>query len=170
MKSPLAFHLYLAGGVFSAAEQIHNLFLEDALLRLGYHVILPQREAEAFIRDGILSIGAMAQNCARHCSDPKNVVVMNLDGADADSGAAVEVGIAVAKTGRVVTYRTDIRTVPEREIGVNGMFQLGGIIPINHPASLTSLEKIHKFYKDLAEEIHHAIMIIAKDEDDRGVE
>ena len=155
--------LYLAGGVFNAAEQVHNLLLEDALMRCGYNVILPQREALMFVVDGALDIKAMAQNCFRHCIDPKNIVVMNLDGADADSGASLECGIAIAMTGRVVAYRTDIRTVPEREAGMNGMFQLGGIVTIHHPSARTSVEDMMVFYTELAEKIHMAVSAIVRE-------
>lgn len=43
--------IYLAAGLFTAAERLHNLFLEKHLIALRHKVILPQREAKQFFDD-----------------------------------------------------------------------------------------------------------------------
>jgi len=133
---------------------------------------LPQEEAVKFFKDGKFDLRAVIENCAKQASQ-SHVVVANLDGPDADSGTAVEVGIALwEKLGigsgekvqnlsdwnkpLVICVRTDFRTVPDQEVGINGMFGLADKI-IYKPAFVTTAEEMDKFYKELSQEIDAAI-------------
>ena len=144
--------VYLAGPLFNAGERIHLLCLEDALRKLGYRIILPQREALKFN-----NVKDITRNCARVCANEDIVFVGCLDGADADSGMAVEYGIAYATGKQTICYRTDFRTDPEKEIGVNGMLLLEETKFIYHPCFVTDSRKIKLFYKELAKKIDEAI-------------
>lgn len=116
-------------------------------------MILPQKEAAKFFINGKLNLFGIIRNCARQASG-SDVIVANLDGPDADSGTAVEVGIASESMKRpvVICHRTDFRTSIENEVGVNGMFQLADAI-IYKPAFANSFGEVATFYKELAFQI-----------------
>ena len=149
--------LYLAGGLFNAGERLHNLYLEKYLKELGYEVILPQREALEFFKDGILDIPAVAEACCMSAMTSHNLFVGCIDGPDADSGTCVEFGMAIAATRRALVYRTDIRTAPEKEVGMNAMLKSEGSIFIYEPCYITELSEIDSFYKKLAFKIDEVI-------------
>ena len=94
--------IYLAGPLFSTAEQEFNSRLAGLLRESGHEVWLPQEEeqrdktaAEIFRKDveGI---------------DWAEVVVANMDGPDPDSGTCWECGYAYKKKP-VIVFRTDFR-------------------------------------------------------------
>ena len=149
--------LYLAGRLFNAAEQLHNLMLEKFLKLLGYQVILPQREALRFMHDGKLDLPGLVEDCRRTSANPENVYVGNIDGPDADSGTCVEYGIAIQATGRAIIYRTDFRTSEQHELGVNGMLKLQTTRLVYHPSALTDLASVEDYYRSLAGKIHEAV-------------
>ena len=157
-KAQEAVAIYLAGGLFNAGEQVHNLFLEKHLLLLGYRTILPQREARKFIRDdGSFDLKAVVLECARHAVDGKNICVVSADGADADSGTCVEFGMAITATGSAVVYRTDFRQTGECEFGVSAMLTVPNSVIISHPCFLTNLDEVETYYQELSSKIHEAI-------------
>lgn len=151
--------IYLAGGLFNAGERLHNLFLERYLIKLGHKVILPQREALKFFdtEKGQFDVAGIVEDCRKSSANPRNILVGNADGADADSGTCVEYGMAITATGKVVVYRTDFRTAPEKEIGVNAMLKAKGTTFIYHPSFFTELEQVDKYYTELAQKIHEAV-------------
>ncbi|TSC73437.1 MAG: Uroporphyrinogen III synthase HEM4 [Parcubacteria group bacterium Gr01-1014_70] len=152
--------LYLAGGLFNAGQQMHNLYLEKYLTELGYKIILPQREALKFSAGKQFDLRAVGADCQRYAADTETVCVVNADGPDADSGGAVEYGIAVTKKGSAVVYRTDIRTTSENGSGINIMLQLKGSIIVRFPALLRELDEIPAYYCALAQKIHEAIELL----------
>ncbi|MFA5996880.1 MAG: nucleoside 2-deoxyribosyltransferase [Candidatus Paceibacterota bacterium] len=149
--------LYLAGGLFNAAEQIHNLYLEKYLEELGYHVILPQREALKFKNDDYFDIPGIVDDCAKCAISPLYIYVGCIDGTGADDGTCVEYGMAIAIKGEAIVYRTDIRTAIDREVGVNAMLRAKGTKLVLYPCFLTELEQIDDFYKSLSQKIHEAV-------------
>jgi len=149
--------IYLAGGLFNAAERLHNLYLEKHLKELGHEVILPQREALKFFNEGQFDLSGVVENCVECSKDPQNIYVGSADGADADSGTCVEYGITIAATGRAIVYRTDIRTAEEKEVGVNVMLKAKGTVFIYHPCLFTELDQADDYYRELAQKIHEAI-------------
>lgn len=152
--------IYLAGPLFSIADRHHNLLLAQELERLGYEVILPQKEALKFFDGKRFDLRGISEDCKRQSME-NDVIVANIDGPEADSGTAFEVGIAfsvvsITSKPKIICIRTDFRTNREQEIGINGMFELAGRV-IYMPAFVSSLEEIARFYKNLAEKIDNAI-------------
>ena|SRR5690348_3800306 len=94
--------IYLAGPLFTTAEQEFNRQLRTALQEAGHEVWLPQehepreRTATAIFQEDLAGLDAC------------EVVVANMDGPDPDSGTCWEVGYAYRKKP-VVLYRTDFR-------------------------------------------------------------
>jgi nucleoside 2-deoxyribosyltransferase len=95
--------IYLAGPLFTLAEQTFNVDLARYLESRGFEVWLPQehepREASA---RAIFDMDVQAIDWA-------DMVVACMDGPDPDSGTAWECGYAFAKGKPVVCYRTDFR-------------------------------------------------------------
>lgn len=152
--------IYLAGGLFNAGERLHNLFLERALRELGYGVILPQREALTYCKDGVFDIDKIRNSCCALSVDPQTLFVGCLDGTDADSGMAVEYGLAKGVGKKAVVYRTDFRTQVERELGVNAMFGIPVTEFVYLPCTFTELAEVELYYRELATRIHEAILKI----------
>src|SRR5215472_10955031 len=95
--------IYLAGPLFSLAEQGFNVELARFLESEGFEVWLPQeheprdKTARAIFEMDVTAI------------DWPDMVVACMDGPDPDSGTAWECGYAFAKGKPVVCYRTDFR-------------------------------------------------------------
>lgn len=110
-------HIYLAGPLFSLAEQNFNSIVRDHLVQSGYAVFLPQEECQGkseidiykTCKNGLASAG---------------LVVAILDGADADSGTCWECGYAVARGIPVIAVRTDFRNSGDIR-GFNAMLYYG---------------------------------------------
>ncbi len=149
--------LYLAGGLFNAAERVHNLYLERYLSELGYELILPQREALKFQTATGFDVDAIVRDCQRACIDQNTTFVGCIDGADADSGTCVEYGMALMATGRALVYRTDFRTAEEKEVGVNAMLRAPGTVFVYEPSFFTEVTEVEPFYRRLASRIHEAL-------------
>lgn len=149
--------IYLAGGLFNAGERSHNLHLERWLKKLEYTVILPQREALKFAEGDHFNIPSIVAECARFAMDSNVIYVGCIDGADADSGTAVEYGMAIAATERAIVYRTDFRTALHKEVGVNAMFTAEGTRFIYLPCYVTELQDVDAYYQVLARKIQETI-------------
>lgn len=149
--------IYLAGRLFNAAERLHNIYLEEEFKRFGYKVVLPQREAAKFFDGKVFDMDALVKDCMGHSMNKNSICVANIDGPDADSGTAVELGMAIVATGRAVVYRTDFRTDMERELGVNAMLRPPGSCFVYYPCFITELKEAGEYYRLLAHEIHGAI-------------
>ena len=99
--------LYLAGPLFTLAEQSFNADLARFLKKQGFEVWPPQEyeprpkkgegKAKAIFRMDVEAI------------DWADVVIASMDGPDPDSGTAWECGYAFGKGKPVVCYRTDFR-------------------------------------------------------------
>ena len=94
--------IYLAGPLFTTAEQDFNRRLRHVLERAGHEVWLPQehepreRSAQAIFETDFAGL------------DAADVVVANMDGPDPDSGTCWECGYAYRKKP-VIVFRTDFR-------------------------------------------------------------
>jgi len=95
--------IYLAGPLFTMAEQSFNVELARFLERQGFEVWLPQEHEPR--RDTARAIFAMDVKAL----DWADIVVACVDGPDPDSGTAWECGYAYAKGKPVICYRTDFR-------------------------------------------------------------
>jgi len=150
-------HVYLAGGLFNAGERLHNLYLEKYLTKLGYTVILPQRRANQFIQEGIVSHRAIASDCREQCSRKDALYIGSVDGPDADSGTSIEYGIAITTNGKAIVYKTDFRLGGETNEGLNAMFLLNGTHFVYSPCFFTELSEVDEYYRSLAQAIHEEV-------------
>jgi len=98
--------LYLAGPLFTTAEQEFNSRLAALLRQAGYEIFLPQEheQRDKSAREIFLSDVAGV--------DWADAVVANMDGPDPDSGTCWECGYAYRKKP-IVLYRTDFRAAHE---------------------------------------------------------
>jgi nucleoside 2-deoxyribosyltransferase len=95
--------IYLAGPLFTAAEQTFNSDLARFLKSRGFEVWLPQEhEPRRHTAWAIFEMDVKALDWA-------DLVVACMDGPDPDSGTAWECGYAFAKGKPIVCYRTDFR-------------------------------------------------------------
>ena len=96
--------LYLAGPLFSLAEQRFNVDLARFLKKKGFKVWLPQaHEPRDKTAKAIFDMDVEGLDWA-------DMVVACMDGPDPDSGTAWEVGFAYAKKKPIICYRTDFRS------------------------------------------------------------
>ena len=118
--------LYLAGPVFSQIERVYNRRVKERLEALlpACEVVLPQdfRTDDTGSYNDRRHFEKLYRQCMEHL-DQADAVVAMLDGADADSGVAFEVGYAVALGKPVVGVRTDFRQLQEK--GLNIMLSQG---------------------------------------------
>jgi nucleoside 2-deoxyribosyltransferase len=103
--------VYLAGPLFSEAEQKFNLELAAKIKKAGYEVFLPQENSAdtAEGREKIDTADIFSKDVAG--LDGADLVVAVLDGPDIDSGTAWEIGYAWARNVPVLGLRTDFRTL-----------------------------------------------------------
>ena len=95
--------LYLAGPLFTLAEQDFNSNLARFLKSAGFEVWLPQdHEPRRNTAKAIFEMDVKGLDWA-------DMVVACMDGPDPDSGTAWECGYAFAKRKPIVCYRTDFR-------------------------------------------------------------
>src|SRR6202044_3419996 len=101
--------IYLAGPLFSLAEQSFNADLARFLEGEGFEVWLPQEhEPRDQTARAIFEMDVAAIDWA-------DMVVACMDGPDPDSGTAWECGYAYAKGKPVICYRTDFRITGDTE-------------------------------------------------------
>jgi nucleoside 2-deoxyribosyltransferase len=110
-------HIYLAGPLFSLAEQNFNSIVRDYLVSNGYAVFLPQEECAGKVEAEIYT------TCITGLASAGAVVAI-LDGADADSGTCWECGYATAKGIPVIAVRSDFRNSGDIR-GFNAMLFYG---------------------------------------------
>jgi len=119
--------VYLAGPLFTQAERRWNIDLKVALERLSHDalsVTLPQYEAERFIAGESIDLDGIVADCL-HGATEHDLVLAILDGADVDSGTAVELAYRKGRNeGVVIGVRTDFRRSEDPVTGVNAMLRI----------------------------------------------
>ena len=101
--------IYLAGPLFTLAEQTFNVELARFLESEGFEVFLPQEhEPRSKAAKSIFEMDVAALDWA-------DMVVACMDGPDPDSGTAWECGYAYAKGKPIVCFRTDFRISGDTE-------------------------------------------------------
>jgi nucleoside 2-deoxyribosyltransferase len=106
--------VYLAAPLFSEAERSYNVSLTSLLKKNLFEIYLPQEAGDdSDTRKESEQQGIFATNL-RELED-SDVVVAIIDGADADSGTAWEMGYAFAQKKPVIALRTDFRRVGHHE-------------------------------------------------------
>ena len=106
--------IYVAGPLFTEAEIQFNQAIAAELLSAGYSVYLPQAECA-----GTSDPKELFNRCMMGL-DGAALVVVILDGTDADSGSCFEMGYAYARELPIVGIRTDFRGSGEH-MGLNLM-------------------------------------------------
>ncbi|MFA6224700.1 MAG: nucleoside 2-deoxyribosyltransferase [Methanoregula sp.] len=102
------YRIYLAAPLFSTAERTYNAALAELLKHHLFEVFLPQEVGDD--TDTRMKT-EQARIFSKNKSDLDNadIVVAVIDGADADSGTAWEMGYAYAHNKPVIALRTDFR-------------------------------------------------------------
>jgi nucleoside 2-deoxyribosyltransferase/predicted secreted protein len=120
------YRVYLAAPLFSRAEKEYNISLFETLASHFFEVYLPQEVGDdSHHRDN----KAHRDIFNRHLAALENtdIVVAVIDGADADSGTAWEMGYAYAHAIPVIAIRTDFRMAGHHE-HVNLMLEQSGLV------------------------------------------
>jgi nucleoside 2-deoxyribosyltransferase len=102
------YRIYLAAPLFSRAERTYNATLADLLKEHLFEVFLPQEAGDdTDTRMKIEQQRIFSKN--RDELDHADIIIAVIDGADADSGTAWEMGYAYAHNKRLIAIRTDFR-------------------------------------------------------------
>ncbi len=108
------YRVYLAAPLFSAAERSFNEALASFLRARHLRVFVPQEQGDDCAARDPASIRLLFDRLVA-ALDASDLVVAVIDGADADSGVAWEMGYAYAHGVPVVALRTDFRRVGDCE-------------------------------------------------------
>ena len=108
------YRVYLAAPLFSEAERSFNTSVARLLGQHLFEVHLPQEIGDdSCTRDNREQDKLFARN--RTALEQSDFIVAIIDGADADSGTAWEMGYAFARKKPVIALRTDFRRVGRHE-------------------------------------------------------
>jgi nucleoside 2-deoxyribosyltransferase/predicted secreted protein len=123
------YQVYLAAPLFSEAERSYNRSIEDLLRKNFFDVYLPQQAGDdSEIRDKAEQGLIFSKNLK--ALESADIIVAIIDGADADSGTAWEMGYAFARGKKVIGLRTDFRRSGNHE-KVNFMLEESAIVVTN---------------------------------------
>ena len=122
--------LYFAGPLFTTAEREWNAEVTAALRAAGHEVFLPQEKEPGKDGPGIFAadVGGI---------DWADALVAIMDGMDADSGTAWEVGYSFRKKP-IVLVRTDFRAMAGDAGAYNPMLAEAATIRLDLPAASTA--------------------------------
>jgi nucleoside 2-deoxyribosyltransferase len=102
------YHVYLAAPLFSEAERAYNLSIAGYLRNNFFEVYLPQEAGDdSDTRNKEEQVRIFSENL--RALENADIIVAIIDGADADSGTAWEMGYAYALNKPVIAVRTDFR-------------------------------------------------------------
>jgi nucleoside 2-deoxyribosyltransferase/predicted secreted protein len=120
------FRIYLAAPLFSESEREYNKGIAEMLRQYLFEVYLPQNIGDDYaVREMCEHTRIYEHNKqALHDAD---LIVAIIDGADADSGTAWEMGYATALGKPVIALRTDFRMVGLKE-RVNLMLEQSAVV------------------------------------------
>jgi nucleoside 2-deoxyribosyltransferase len=115
------YRVYLAAPLFSEAERAYNIFIANLLREHFFDVYLPQ-EAGDDTDTRLKTEQAQIFSKNKRNLEGADIVVAVIDGPDADSGTAWEMGYAYAHNIPVIAVRTDFRRAGRHEL-VNLMLE-----------------------------------------------
>jgi nucleoside 2-deoxyribosyltransferase/predicted secreted protein len=102
------YRVYLAAPLFSEAERAYNLSITGQLRNDFFDVYLPQEAGDdSHTRNKDEQVRIFSENLK--ALEDSDLIVAIIDGADADSGTAWEMGYAYARGKPVIALRTDFR-------------------------------------------------------------
>ncbi len=108
------YRIYLAAPLFSEAERSYNAVIAELLRSHYFEVYLPQDAGDNhMVRDNREHMRIYNRN--RRSIHDADIVVAIIDGADADSGTAWEMGYALGLKKTVIALRTDFRMAGSHE-------------------------------------------------------
>ena len=120
------YRVYFAAPLFSEAERGYNTLVAGVLRSNLYEVYLPQESGDnSSTRDTKQQARLFLHN--KKALDASDLVVAIIDGADADSGTAWEMGYAFGRGIPVIAVRTDFRRAGNCE-RVNLMLEQSTIV------------------------------------------
>jgi len=131
------FRIYLAAPLFSEAERTYNAMLAALLHQNLFEVYLPQEAGDDSDTRGDPEQHRLFEKNLQ-AIDESDLIVAVIEGADADSGTAWEMGYAFAKGKPVIALRTDFRRVGHHE-QVNLMLEQSATITLSTDALLAAL-------------------------------
>jgi nucleoside 2-deoxyribosyltransferase/predicted secreted protein len=132
------YRVYLAAPLFSEAERSYNAVIAGLLKEHLFEVYLPQDAGDDNAgRDRAVQAALFSRN--KTAIEEADIVVAIIDGADADSGTAWEMGYAHARGKRVVAIRTDFRSVGAAE-HVNLMLERSSTVVTTTEGLLDALD------------------------------
>ena len=101
--------IYLAGALFSVAEQQFNQELKNELLKLNPNldIVLPQDEAIKII--GKPNFEELVFKSCEEEVNKADIILTILEGPDIDSGTCIELGMAYQAGKKIIGIRTDFR-------------------------------------------------------------
>jgi nucleoside 2-deoxyribosyltransferase len=108
------YRVYLAAPLFSEAERIFNCSVARLLRANLFDVHLPQEAGDDSDTRGIQEQERLF-SFNKKALENSDIIVAIIDGADADSGTAWEMGYAFAQRKPVIALRTDFRRVGDHE-------------------------------------------------------
>jgi nucleoside 2-deoxyribosyltransferase/predicted secreted protein len=131
------YHVYLAAPLFSEAERSYNLLVTGHLRNNFFDVYLPQEAGDdSHSRNKEEQVHLFSENLK--ALENAEIIVAIIDGADADSGTAWEMGYAYAQQKQVIALRTDFRRAGNHE-QVNLMLEESAILVTSEEALVTVL-------------------------------
>jgi nucleoside 2-deoxyribosyltransferase/predicted secreted protein len=132
------YRIYLAAPLFSEAERSYNAGLASLLREHLFEVYVPQEGGDdTTCRDAGEHARIYEEN--RKALSEADTVVAVIDGADADSGTAWEMGYASAQNKPVIALRTDFRRVGTHE-QVNLMLEESSVVVKSKDELLSQLK------------------------------
>ena len=120
------YRIYLAAPLFSEAERDYNRVIAGLLTENFFDVYLPQDTGDTHAERSIDEHRRIFEQ-NKNALESADAVVAIIDGADADSGTAWEMGYAAAQGKPVIAIRTDFRTVGHSEL-VNLMLEQSSVV------------------------------------------
>jgi|SRR5208337_3378704 len=132
------YRVYLAAPLFSDAERSYNLQVADLLRKNLFEVYLPQETGDDCNTRKKEEQGRLF-SANKNALEDADIVVAVIDGADADSGTAWEMGYAFAQGKRVIALRTDFRHVGINE-QVNLMLEQSAAVVDSREALLVAIQ------------------------------
>jgi nucleoside 2-deoxyribosyltransferase/predicted secreted protein len=138
------YRIYLAAPLFSEAERLYNTALAGLLRQCLFDVYVPQETGDDTAHRDMPEYGRI-YNQNKKALHEADLVVAVIDGADADSGTAWEMGYAAALNKPVYALRTDFRKVGTHE-HVNLMLEQSAIVVKSQDELLVQLKSPLLFY------------------------
>ncbi len=141
------YRVYLAAPLFSEGERAYNLSIARKLRNNFFDVFLPQEAGDdSHTRDKEEQSRIFSENVK--ALEKSDIIVAVIDGADADSGTAWEMGYAYAQKKQVIALRTDFRRAGMHE-QVNMMLEESAKVVTSEIELLDAIKSSLKFKWDV---------------------